>query len=589
MPVGTDLMSWIRDRDAADVAEVMAQDPVLARWRELQDTGYSTFRPRPDRPEEFDQQSSFVNNKDAVAFFLKGNAAGGTTAAAYKTAQFVLHDQPPPRRDTPFWIISNTYEQCCGTCWNEKLLGEGYIPDCEIDWPRVRWLDAKAGHPKAVPLKPWRGKPGKNWVLEFKSFEQGRKNMQARSIGGFWFSEQFPEDIFIEVLRAVRDTMYPGGQFCEFTPIEPALCTWIERLMDKPPPGWAFYRGNTALNRPNLAQEWYDQFFAAVPDEMLATRQTGALASYQGVIYPSFNTAVHVVGDDVIVFPPNVRHRRSVDWGASEEHPQTCLWGYYDGMGDWFIYDEYWCNLQDKLLVDHAVEILARSIYWGWLPPPQCTDGQYAQADKLVAAFVESVQERLQELSPETVWWKPEKLEKPGPASQKDRPAPKTPPRPPEFLWLARQRGGASYGATWCDPARPGEITAFGRYGLQPAPASNDVYLGIDYVRSLLKIQPASGKPRIFIHQRCKHLIEELRKYRWKPPPKATGIIQHAAPKPEPLKKDDDTVDALRYMVFSEHRDTGQTASVAGYSQWQQKRQSIKLHQHGGPRQWLRG
>lgn len=588
--MASSLLSLIAPKDRADAAAVLAEDPTLAAWAELhEESGWSTFRPRPDRPELFDQQWSFVFNQDAVAWFLKGNAAGGTTAGAYKTARFVLNLQPPPRKDTPFWIISNTYEQTCGACWCEKLLGEGHLPSCEVEWDRVRWLDVKAGYPKAVPLKPWPGRPGKNWVLEFKSFDQGRENMQARSIGGFWFSEQFPEAIFTEVLRGVRDTMYAGGQFCEFTPIEPALCIWLERLLDNPPPGWAFYRGNTECNRVNLAGGWYEQFFGAVPDEMRSTRQTGALACYEGVIYPSFSSA-HVVGDEVIVFPPNVRHFRGVDWGSSEEHPQTCVWGYVDGTGDWFIYDEYWSNEQDKILVDHAVEILARSIYWGWLPPPQCTQAAYAENDPLVAVVITAVEARLEELAPETAWREkppeeatPRARRRPRPNDSDDRDA------KGRFLWLARHRGSSTYGYTYCDPARPGEITAFARYGLQPAPASNDVFQGIDYVRTLLKIQPASGKPRVFIHKRCEHLIQEMRKYRWKPQPKTTGLVQHAAPPPVPLKKDDDTVDAFRYMVFSQSRETGKTASVASYSDYQKQRESVQLHRHAGPRKWLRG
>lgn len=474
--------------------------------------GLVGFVPRPDRPEEFDQQHSFVYHRDQVAFLVKGNAAGGTECAAFKTALYLLEQQPPPRHNTPFWIISDSYDQCVDTCWGEKLYGHGYIPDCEIDWDGVQWLSAKAGQPKRVPLRPWPvergGDPGKNWVIEFKSYEQGRQKMQARSIGGFWFSEQFPWEVFTEVLRGCREYMFPGGQFCEFTPIDPDLCIALEKMMDTAPSGWAFYRANTRLNTA-LADGWADQFFATVSDEMLATRSTGALANFQGAIYTTFAPSIHVVDSDEFLAQPGLRHVRGVDWGSSEEHAQTCVWGCRNHEGDWFIYDEFWSNSQDQLTEDHAQELLARSIAWGWPVPPHILTPSPALRHYAQRALARA-----------------EELEAP-----------------------AEPRHDQFFGYTYADPSRPGEMAAFTRHGVATAPASNDVYQGIDYVRSLLKVNPFTGRPRLFIHARCKHLIEEIRKYRWD---------QKKLAKPQPLKKDDDTVDALRYLLFSESRNPDQ-------------------------------
>lgn len=535
-----DLLSKIPEDLRDEAAAVLATDPTLARWLDLQESGFANFVPRPDKPEEFDQQHSFCYNRDPVSFLIGGNAAGTTEAAAFKTALFVLRQQPPPRKNTPFWIISDTYEQCMGTCWGEKLLGHAHIPDCEIDWDGIRWYDVKRGYPFTVPLKPWPGRPGKNWCLEFKSYKQGRRSMQARSIGGFWFSEQFPLSIFLEVLRGCREYLFPGGQFAEFTPIDPELCIWVEKVMEKPPKGWQFYRANTERNKENLAEGWYEQFYATVPEEMMATRKIGTLATFQGLIYTSFNPAVHVQ-EAPFVFPPNVTHMRAVDWGASEEHPQTCLWGYQDGMGDWFIYDEYWSADQTKITMDHAVEILARSLMWGWPEPSHVTGSK----DPILVRFWQLVQDRLKELAPQG------------------------------YKWRDRDYFGYTYG----DPSRPGEMTSFTRYGIQMAPASNDVYQGIDCVRALFKVNPFSGKPRIWIHPRCTHLVEELRQYRWKQGRSAeTGsVLNPEVAKPVPLKRKDDLVDTLRYLVFSPTRSKGEPPASVDQRQAQEVRRSIQL------------
>lgn len=520
--------SLLSSIDPALVAELLASDPAWARAAELYtESAFFTFTPRPDRPDLFDEQTSFVGAKDYVSFALGGNGSGKTAAAAAKCARFVLHEQPPPRRDTPFWIIAASYEQVCSVCWGEKLHGMQFIPRCEVDWSRISWLDAKLGWPKAVPLKPWPGRPGKNWMLQFKSYEQGREQMQAASIGGFWFSEQFPWGLFIEVLRGTRDYSFPGGQFCEFTPIEPELCIWIEKLMDDPPPGYRFYRLNTWQNASNLAGGWVENFAAAVPEELAATRLTGALATFEGVIYQAFNPRVHVVGDDVITFPPGVYHHRGIDWGASEEHPQTCVWGYRDGMGDWFIYDEYWNNSQSAITRDHAVEIVARSICWGW-PEPDWFGNPLAEMDSDLPSFRDDVRRRVAEIAGER-----------GIAP--------------------RYRNDQHHGMSWGDPARPGEINQFNRFGVAVHPAINDVYKGINEVRKLLKVHPITGKPRLYIHQRCKHLIEEHRKYRWLKgrKPSEGSYLNPKAPRPIPMKRDDDTVDAERYMIASEASSRG--------------------------------
>lgn len=493
------VMKFLRRPDVRDILD------------RFENEAFFNFVPRPDDPANFDQQHSFCYNRDSVAFLIGGNAAGTTEAAAFKTALFVLQQQRPPRRDTPFWILSNTYAQVCGTCWQEKLLGHGHIPKSEIDWPRVSWISRAKGWPERVPLLPWPRLKGQredtNWCLEFKSYDQGREALQARSIGGFWFSEQFPEDVFLETFRGCREYMFPGGQFCEFTPIDPAYCLWIERVMENPPKGWAFYRANTQKNAVNLADGWYDQFFGSVSDEMRDVRLTGALASFEGVIYPEFLPAVHVI--DSYEIPDGVYHFRSIDWGASAEHPFVCLWGCVDGEGVWTIYDEYWNTSQKRLLSDHIKEIKTRSIEWGY---PAKDDGY-----------------------------------------------------------------NPYFGSCFADPSRPDNINAFNAAGIWIEPAANHVYKGIDCVRAALKVNAATRRPKLRILGHCKHLVEEMRTYRWRRSKKESdgGTLNPASAAPAPLKRNDDTVDALRYMLYSYQCQNG------GLAPWDTKRS----YEHG----WSRG
>jgi len=494
-----------------DIAAILSADPTWWETEELlRSTGWATFTPRPDRPELFDQQHSFVYNRDLVSFMIGGNASGTTTCAAAKTSKFLLEQQPPPRKDTPFWVVSNTYDMVCGVCWEEKLHGMQLIPDCEVQRDKISWVSERRGWPKSVPLKPWPGRPGKNWTIEFKSFEQGRAAMQARSLGGFWLCEQFPSDIFLEILRGCREYMFPGGQFAEFTPIDPELALWVEKVMDC----------NTELNRTNLADGWFDAFFGAVSEEMKDTRMTGALASFEGVIYPTFHPAVHVF-DGPLDAPRGVQWYRGIDWGASEGHPFVCLLGYKDGMGDWTIVDEYWNNAQNNVVSDHVEAITAMSAKHGW---PVRYDARTQRAEQ--------------------------------------------------------KRDHVFYRQTFADPSRPDMHNEFAKYGIPTMYAINDVYKGIECVRRHLKVRPSTNRPGLRIHARCKHTIEEMRKYRWVKTRKASEYgSSNVGPvaRPIPLKRDDDTVDSLRYLLISVASQQGETPDSMSHRDFTKRRPDIGI------------
>lgn len=477
----------------------MAADPILSAWGESHESAYRKFVPRADRPEMFDEQAGFVGSKDTVAFLLAGNASGKTSAAANKCANFLLREQPPPRKDTPFWILSDTMDVVTSICWGEKLMGEGHIPRVEVDWDRITWHNQKEGQPKSVPLLPWPkhkgGHPEKNWKIEFKSYDQGRRALQGRGIGGFWFSEQFPVGIFTEVMVRCRQYLFPGGQFAEFTPLEPELCIWLEKVLEDCPPKWGFYRCNTECNRENLADGAIESFMATVPDELIETRMRGALASFSGTIYTNFAVPVHVLpNSEMSRFPPGVCHALGTDWGASVEHPQVTIFGCMDGIGDWWIYDEYWSTDQ-RTLFEHAQKVVEKAKAWGW---------------PIRERFCEPIGRPIDTIVP-----------------------------------------GINYGLNFCDPSRPGNINEWTQYGVPSGPAVNDVYDGINEIRRLLKVNDVTGKPKIFIAKRCSHLIEEMRKYRWRRAKRAIegNLLNPAAAKPEPLKRDDDCVDAMRYLI----------------------------------------
>lgn len=494
-------------------------DPQLLLEQEL--LSFYSFRPRPDQPERFDEQSAFVNSKTTgVSFLIGGNGAGTSECACAKLSRFLLSEQPPPRPDTPFWIIAESYEQVMETAWKEKLFGHGHIPPGEVDWERISWYKPNQNWPFRVPLKPWPGhNPRNNWVIELKSYKQGRSQMQARSVGGFCFMEQFPWELLTEVLRGCREYNFPGSKFCEFTPIDPNLSVEIEEMAEnghppeKPqrgrrylPKNWEIFRANTecAMEAGHIRKEWFEEFFSMVPESMRETRMTGRFATYEGAIYQGFNPAIHLVEDDVIDFPVGVQYRRSIDWGAGPENPFCCLWGYRNGKGQWFIFDEYY-SAAPLDTIGHLCEVSRISEEWGWNP-----------------------------ISP-------------------------------------------NYGTTYADPSSLADIRLANNFAarcprddkgdplhdsIPITPAANAVLDGIHHVQWLL--QPSKeleGQPRLFVHkQRCPNLARQLRTYRWMKG--SENGLNPVNPRREPVKKDDHAVDPLRYMTWTESSRGGAAPTV---------------------------
>lgn len=348
--------------DLLEHIDELSEMPEALALLEAYGCGRMTFSPRKDQVARKDEQAAFINSRDTgVSWHIGGTGAGTSVAAMKKVADFVLDVQGPPRSDTPFWIIGEGYEQVIENCWKEKLCGMGILPPEEIQWDRITWHSEKAQQPFTVPLKPWPtdkgGHPGKNWVIEFKSYDQGWQKMQARSIGGFCFSEQFPYVMLQEVLARCRDYNYPGSKMCEFTPLDPAKSVEIETMIEEDalPKGWVIYRANTlcAKEAGHVSAEWFDEFYGAISPEMLETRMTGEFSSYEGAIYPAFNPAIHATktGERLEV-PPGCYHRRAIDWGSGPEHAFVCLWAARSGTGRWYIYDEYWSI--DQTLTYHA-------------------------------------------------------------------------------------------------------------------------------------------------------------------------------------------------------------------------------------------
>ncbi len=302
------------------------------------------FRPRPDRPELLDEQASFYRDQfDGLACVLGGNGSGKSFVGAAKVARF-LAETPPPEPLTPFWVLSTTMDLATSNCWSQNL--SRFIPPKKV--ASSVWYSQSRQLPKTVVLQPH--KSGHAWVLEFKSYDQGRERLQGANIGGFWADEQCPSGLLAELWARTRRWSLPGSKLYTLTPLEPDPD--LERIYHEREqwPSWRFYRFSTREN-PTLDPSFVRQLTENEIEGLIETRLTGAFARYEGAVYPSFDTKLHVVRPFEI--PTSWLHVRGLDLGWS--HGTACVWAARDLEGRYWVYREY---LKTKTSVeDHVAEI----------------------------------------------------------------------------------------------------------------------------------------------------------------------------------------------------------------------------------------
>lgn len=375
-------MSELTDVERARIRAALRAGGEAARAARERLSPFRRFKPRPDNPDLYDQQSGYVGSTHKVSVLLGGTGAGKTEAAAFRVANR-LRNQAPYRPRCPYWVIGESYEQVCGVCWVEKL--SKYIPESMFYCEPV-WLNVNLRWPKAVLLKHPTIKNEVGWVIEFRSFEQGRSKLQASSIGGAWFNEQPPIELVDEVVGRTRD--YDSPVDIDFTPLKQSA-EWPKRFR-KNPEGWKFFRVNSELNTA-LAEGWAERFLSSIPSDYRETRRTGLFAAMEGAVFKDFNYDYHVV--EPFPIPETARRLRGIDFGYV--NPFACVrWARLpysvalsDGRiareGTWVCYHEY--SQRGKLLKEHAEAIISVE-HWDYQSYPQLYGPTVADHDPQDAA-----------------------------------------------------------------------------------------------------------------------------------------------------------------------------------------------------------
>lgn len=324
--------------------------------------------------------------------------------------------------------------------------------------------------------------------ITFKAYEQGREVFQGTEMAFVAFDEQCPQDVFIEATSRIGANV--SLKFAAaLTPIDPQ--PWLEeRLTSQRPDNW-------------------DVFEFPLDDNRI---------SHGGFISDEQIDAM------IEMWPPEVRETR-----------RNGKWGSFLGT----IYQTF-----DRQIHVVSEELEQRAFM---------RDGKIPEGSGIVSSidwggsnpFVHLWVSKIPHLDNDFYCFD-------------------------EYYWNPKERGGrrleehadeikarcAKWGITlartWADHD-PTDVLEFYHMGIPSMPAEKDRRPGIEAMRAAFNPRKnlsgpdwPQGRPRLHIAARCENTIREHAGYRWKP-----GTDRQDAPD-EPLKLNDHTCDALRYLIYGE-------------------------------------
>lgn len=238
----------------------------------------------------------------------------------------------------------------------KKLMGEifeigsGMIPkDSIVDYR------PKAGIPDAIDTVRIKHKSGKESILQFQSYDQGRESFQATERHVVWLDEEPPLSIYTECL--IR-TMTTGGiVFMTFTPMKGVSDTVLS-IQAKAANGNACIIQATWDDCGHLSDKDKEELMASLPPHQRDARSKGIPQLGSGAIYP-------VSESDIVIepFPIPVFYTRcyglDVGWNAT-----AAIWLAHDTDADiMYVTHEYKRGQAEPAV--HAAAIKSRG---DWIP-----------------------------------------------------------------------------------------------------------------------------------------------------------------------------------------------------------------------------
>ena len=155
---------------------------------------------------------------------MAANRVGKTVAGGYEVSVHATGEYPDWWEGRVFdkpvkMIVSGDTSVTTRDILQSQLLGDYYnLGNGLIPRKNIVSHVSKPGVPNGIDTVSIAHKSGRNSLIAFKSYEQGRKIFQGTEQDVIWFDEEPPADVYNEAL--IRTATTNGITMVTFTPIE---------------------------------------------------------------------------------------------------------------------------------------------------------------------------------------------------------------------------------------------------------------------------------------------------------------------------------------------------------------------------------
>lgn len=303
------------------------------------------------------KQMAFHKCKKRNRWVFGGNRSGKTECGAVETVWLLrgIHPYRKNKKDVFGWSVSLS-QQVQRDVAQSKILK--YLPSSWIE--DITMLSGRKDSPSSGVIDQIKIKNvfGGISTLGFKSCDQGREKFQGSSLDFVWFDEEPPKDIYDECLMRVMDKK--GDIFGTMTPLKGETFIYNEIYLNRHNNPEVWWETISWEDNPYLPKSEVKLLSASLDGAALDSRKFGKFSAGEGLVYPEFDRAVHVIPPFDI--PKEWQETISIDPGLN--NPLSAHWYAVDWDGNIYVVAEHFAAGKDIDYHSRCIKDISERIGW---------------------------------------------------------------------------------------------------------------------------------------------------------------------------------------------------------------------------------
>ena len=303
------------------------------------------------------KQMAFHRCKKRNRWVFGGNRSGKTECGAVEAIWMArgIHPYRKNRENAFGWVVSLS-QQVQRDVAQSKILK--YLPKGWIE--EITMLSGRRDFPAGgvIDQIKIRNVFGGISTLGFKSCDQGREKFQGSSLDFVWFDEEPPRDIYEECLMRVMDRR--GDIFGTMTPLKGETFIYNEIYLNRRNNPQVWYEFMSWEDNPHLSKKEIKLLSQTLDGGTLDSRKYGKFSHGAGLVYPEFDTSVHVVPPFEI--PTEWQENISIDPGLN--NPLSAHWYAVDWDGNIYVVAEHFAAGKDIDYHARCIKDISARIGW---------------------------------------------------------------------------------------------------------------------------------------------------------------------------------------------------------------------------------